>query len=177
MAFVALHRPGLGSAGSGRVASGLYAPLHASALDATTIAVKTAFELFDHTADIGIRATAPSLPGLIPPAGKALYSIIGELVPSDDKRAESWELVDDDSVFLLRDYLAELLHLFESEMRIVIEPVASVFEDGRLVVHAQSVAINQRHSDFLREIKAVTYHELEIAEVDGGYQATIIVDI
>ena len=37
------------------------------------------YELFDHTADIGVRVWAPSLAKLIPPASEGLYAVLGEL--------------------------------------------------------------------------------------------------
>jgi len=38
-------------------------------------------------------------------------------------------------------------------------------------------AIDDRRSVYFREVKAITYHELEICPISGGYEATLIVDI
>ena len=43
--------------------------------------MEPSFELFDHTADIGIRARAATLPELATVAGQGLYAVIGDLVP------------------------------------------------------------------------------------------------
>ena len=51
----------------------------------------SSFELFDHTADVGIRVWADTLPGLLAPAGEGLYAIIGELAVEGEARARAFE--------------------------------------------------------------------------------------
>jgi SHS2 domain-containing protein len=135
------------------------------------------FELFDHTADIGIRASAPTMAELVRPASDGLYAVIGDFVTRGTPQPIQWRLDGDDAAELLRDYLAELLVLFEQEHRIVREPVVETFSNERLIVSAQAIPVDEDKSDFRSEVKAITYHELEIAEIPGGFQATIIVDI
>jgi len=135
------------------------------------------FELFDHTADIGVRVRADSLPGLIRPATEGLYAVIGELLPAGAGRAERFALTGADPALLLHDYLAELLLLFYRERRMLTAVNAEQFADGRLVVSGVAREVSAADSTLVREAKAVTYHELEIRPVAGGYEATFIVDI
>ncbi|MBN2559728.1 MAG: archease [Phycisphaerae bacterium] len=135
------------------------------------------YELFDHTADIGIRARAPTMEGLLRPAAEGLYAVIGELVAGAEAKQMTWKLAGDDAAVLLRDYLAELLVLFEQDRRVVTEPVVKEFTDTLLLVEADAYSIDRDRSAYHREVKAVTYHALEIVEIPGGYQATVIVDI
>ena len=53
--------------------------------------VDAGFELFDHTADVGIRVWAATMPELVRPAGAGLYTAIGELAPGDAADSGSWE--------------------------------------------------------------------------------------
>ncbi|MFQ5807782.1 MAG: archease [Phycisphaerae bacterium] len=135
------------------------------------------FELFDHTADIGVRVFASSLPELVRPAGEGLYAVIGELVPAGEPRAARFDFRDHDPPFLLRDYLAELLLLFECDRRIMTTLDVEAFWAGRLAVAGESRAVNKASSLFHHEVKAITYHELGIRSRPGGYEATYIVDI
>ncbi|MFH1417956.1 MAG: archease [Planctomycetota bacterium] len=135
------------------------------------------FELFDHTADVGIRVFAPSMAGLIAPAGEGLYTVIGELAPGGDRSRLRLEHTGDDPAVLLRDYLAELLFQFEDQQRIVVSTDVRTFDEGRLVVEAQLATVDESVSLYEREVKAITYHALEIAKLEDGFQATIIVDI
>lgn len=135
------------------------------------------YELFDHTADLGVRVRAPSLAELVPPATEAFYAVIGDVVTSDAARPWTLELRGDDPAVLLRDYLAELLHAFECGRRRLTDVHAGEFTSERLVVSGQMRATDPTASDFEREIKAVTYHELAIRPIADGYEATYIVDI
>jgi len=141
--------------------------------------VKPSYELFDHTADMGIRVTAPTMAELVRPASEGLYAVIGQLAPdaAEPARPVNWRLTGAEPAVLLRDYLAELLMLFERDHRIVREPVVAEFAPDRLAVEAQAFKLDQVRSVYQHEVKAVTYHALEIAVIPGGYRATIIVDI
>jgi SHS2 domain-containing protein len=139
--------------------------------------VNAAYELFDHTADMGIRVTAATMEGLVPPAIEGLYAVIGQLAPGSDPQPRNWRLTGAEPAVLLRDYLTELMWLFERDHRIAINPNVLEFSADRLVVEGQTVELDSERSACQREVKAVTYHALEIVVIPGGFQATIIVDI
>ncbi len=136
------------------------------------------YELFDHTADVGVRVRAPSLAELLAPATDGLYAIIGDLV-TDGREAESreLELSADEPALLLRDYLAEVLGLFEMGRLMVTTVEAREFSQTRLAATVQLQRIDMTASTLEREVKAVTYHELRVCRVADGYEATYIVDI
>jgi SHS2 domain-containing protein len=141
------------------------------------------FELFDHTADIGIRAVAPTLAGLVAPAARGLYAVIGDLVPRSEQgphrqpACTSWELTGDEPAILLRDYLAELLTLFDRDHRMAVAHDVKEFRVGRLALEATVCPVDEERSAYIREVKAITYHALAIQRTPEGYEATIIVDI
>ncbi len=140
---------------------------------------KATFELFDHTADLGVRVFAPSQPALIAPAINGLYAAIGEFVADDD--GEAWpirfSLETSEPSLLLRDLLAEVLFIFERDRRMLTDPDVSEFSDTRLTVAARLRPIDADRSSFLREVKAVTYHELALRRTPEGFEASFIVDI
>ncbi len=114
---------------------------------------------------------------LIAPARQGLYAVIGELAPGGESSGLRLEFTGDEPALLLRDYLAELLLLFEDEQRIVVSSDVGVFDEGNLVVDVQLAAVDEAVSSFEREVKAVTYHALEVVKHNDGFKATIIVDI
>jgi SHS2 domain-containing protein len=137
------------------------------------------YELFDHTADIGVRAYAPTLSGLIEPATRGLYEVIGELVADAGAAAEQvrFELSRDEPAVMLRDYLAEILRLFETHKQIVTDLDVEEFSERRLDVLVRIRPVDPGRSEYAREIKAVTYHELRIRPLVEEFEATYIVDI
>ncbi len=136
------------------------------------------FELFDHTADIGVRAYAPTLGGLVAPATEGLYTVIGQLVPQAGAgQPVRFEMAGDEPAVMLRDYLAEILRLFETRKQIATEIDVQEFDGERLAVAACSRPLDRQRSQYEHEVKAVTYHELRIRPVSDGFEATYIVDI
>ena len=135
------------------------------------------FELFDHTADLGIRIFAPTKKELIRPATDALYAVIGELAACGPREILRLDFTDEDEPALLRAYLAELLRLFETSHWMVTQPTVLEFTANHLRVSAHTLHVDLDSSVFSREVKAITYHELAIREVPGGCEAKVIVDI
>lgn len=141
--------------------------------------MKPSFEIFDHTADMGVRVVAPTMPGLIRPATEGFYSTIGELTAAKAGEREpfNFDVAGDDPAILLRDYLTQLLLLFEGQHRLVTEFTAIDFSPRHLAVRASSAPVDLEASIYSREVKAITYHELAIRPIDGGFEARFIVDI
>ena len=140
--------------------------------------VQPSFELFDHTADIGVRVRAGSLAELATPAAEALYTVIGELVTGPGTPGSRvFDLSGDDPAVLLRDLLAELLFAFEHDRQIAVEIAVAEFTGDRLRATVQMAGLDGRRSVYHREVKAITYHQLGIRAIEGGYEAVYIVDV
>ncbi|MFQ5494823.1 MAG: archease [Phycisphaerae bacterium] len=139
--------------------------------------MRPSFELFDHTADLGIRVRAPALAELLQPAADGLYAAIGRLLPGGVSASVTLELTGDEAAVLLRDFLDELLILVERDGRIATGHVGTAFDDHRLHTTVRTARIDPERSVFDREVKAVTYHQLAIQSIPGGVEATLIVDI
>lgn len=139
--------------------------------------MEAGFELFDHTADIGIRVFAPTLDGLVPASRDGLYAVIGDLVPGRTAPPLRLDLQGEDPAGPLRDFLAELLRRFEVGAEVCTTLSTLTFGSNRLAVHGGMHALDPERSVFFREVKAVTYHELAVREIPGGYEARFIVDI
>lgn len=135
------------------------------------------FELFDHTADIGIRARAASLPELLNVAKDGLYAVIGDLATAGADETVTFNLTGDDAAAVLRDFLQELLLTFERDARVVTSLDVEAFDDTRVRAIGRTAKVDPHRSDFAREVKAVTYHELDVHPIPGGFEATVIVDI
>ncbi len=139
--------------------------------------MRPTFELFDHTADMGFRVRAASLGGLLAPAARALYAVVGDLVAAGAPNPIPIDLKASDAATLLRDYLAELLHLLDRDDRIAIGVDVERFTDSRLIATVETDRLDETRSVADREVKAITYHELAIRSIPGGFEATVIVDI
>ncbi|MHC5112760.1 MAG: archease [Planctomycetota bacterium] len=134
-------------------------------------------ELFDHTADVGIRIVAPTHEGMVACVPSGLYAAIGTVLPGRESSYLEMDFSAGEFAVLLRDFMAELLHLFETEGKMVTEVKPGIVGDGQLSVQVRVTDVDKSASDISREVKAVTYHDLECREIEGGFQVEFIVDI
>jgi SHS2 domain-containing protein len=134
------------------------------------------FELFDHTADVGIRARAGTFAGLLRAAADGLYAVIGDLVPGSETEALVAEYPGSDSALVVRDFLCDLLLAFECHGRMLHE-LPLVEEGASVHVRGTTRAVDFEASMLHHEVKAITYHELEVRRTPDGWEATVIVDI
>ena len=139
--------------------------------------MEPSYEIFDHTADMGMRVVAPTMSDLLVPAMDGLYAMIGELATAGTATTLDIELTGDDPSIILRDFLDELLVLFDRDKRMAVAFDDAVFAADGLRVAVRTRAIDEDRCVFFREVKAITYHALDIVAVPGGFMATVIVDI
>ncbi len=134
------------------------------------------YEFFDHTADLGVRVRAQSWTQLVHAAGQALYAAIGELAVGDAVEPLNFDFSGSEPAYLFHDYLGELLALLDKG-RMVTMIQSAQCDPHHLRIQARLGAVDHQRSRFLREVKAVTYHELSVRSTPEGIEATFIVDI
>jgi len=135
------------------------------------------FETFDHTADIGLRIRAADLDGLFADAARGLFSIMVENPDRIEPRTSvGVSLAAGNLEDLFFDWLAELLYTFDTRHLLLSQFDVNV-ENSSLRADCRGEAIDLRRHQLIREVKAITYHELSVKRVNEGWQAQVIVDI
>jgi len=137
------------------------------------------YEVFDHTADAGLRVCGADLDELLREGARALTAVLvadPRSIPADRTERLAIEAGRLDDLFF--DFLAELLVRFDTS--------GFVARRVELEVSAQPPALRatveggtfdpDRHAGG-HEVKAITYHDLEVRRTDGGYEARVIIDI
>jgi SHS2 domain-containing protein len=136
------------------------------------------FEVFEHTADLGIRVRAPDRETLLAEAARALFSLLVVNLGTVRAVQERQIVLDgqDDDGLLLFDWLSELLYLFETEHILLSEFVVHFAEPG---VHAvcRGEPVDRARHELDHEVKAITYHGLTVRPEPAGWLAEVIVDI
>ena len=141
-------------------------------------AMNQPYEFFDHTADIGVRVFGATLPELFVHAAQAMYTVLGELEKTGDRRQKTVELHAELLEDLLHDWLAELLYAIEAEHVLYDEFAISNLRSPILTATLSGGPIDFARSHLNEEIKAVTYHRLQVQQQpDGTWQATVIFDV
>ena len=135
--------------------------------------MKSGFEEVEHTADWAYRVWAESLPELFIEAVKGLYSLAGvELAPQPRTELEiSLRGIDRES--LLIAWLNEILHYHDSE---------GLGFDRFEILELDKTNLRARIAggqtvQWLKDIKAATYHNLAINSTATGFEVTIVLDV
>jgi SHS2 domain-containing protein len=134
------------------------------------------FEFIDHTADAGIRVEAPTLEDLFETAGLAFTELVTSVDSIDCRVERRFKLEEDDIETLLVSWLQELLYLLDTE-DFVFARFQVTLHDFSLEATAWGEVFDPDRHMIKTEIKAVTYHQLEVVESDQGWQAQVIFDI
>lgn len=136
-------------------------------------------EYFDHTADIGMRIVATSLPELFGEAGKGLFRLIVENYDSIKFFSTAGELQLQPGALdlLLFDWLRELLYRFDRRHEVLGDFRIEVATDTGLKACFGSVPLDPQRHVLDHEVKAITYHELAVRPTPQGWEAIVVLDI
>jgi SHS2 domain-containing protein len=134
-------------------------------------------EVFEHTADLGLRIRAADLDTLFVEAGQALFeAIVTDLASVKPVRRVDIKLQGEDREYLLFDWLKELLYHFDPGHVLLGKFEAHVTADG-LTGSAWGEPLDRSRHQLEHEVKAITYHGLRVEETADGWLAEVIVDI
>ena len=135
------------------------------------------YELFEHTADLGLRVRSPDLDTLFAEAALCLFSAVLEDVGGVKlEQSVTVKLGGNDREFLLFDWLRELLLRFDEDHLIFGRFEVHVREDG-LSATAWGEPLDPARHQLAHEVKAITYHELKVVRDGDEWLAEVIVDI
>ncbi len=134
------------------------------------------YEHFEHTADLGLRVTAPDLPRLFEDAAAGLFAMIVEPLPRTGDWERALRVEGERYDYLLVDWLSELLYLFESE-RVVLGRFDVCLDGTTLAAKVGGEPLDATRGRLLHEVKAITYHGLTVERSGDGWLAEVIVDI
>jgi len=139
--------------------------------------LKKKFDIFEHTADVGIVVYGAGRDELFSNAAYAMFSLITDLDDVTSSERMEIEIEADDLEILLVDWLSRLLFIYETEELIPGE-FKVITEDKPLLkaeVYGERLDLNKHKINLL--IKGVTYHQLYVKQKDREWEARVIFDI
>ncbi len=127
----------------------------------------------EHTADVSLYIQAEDFPGLLQAAADAMLRLIGMSTDTEGESRRTIEVEGIDREDLLVAWLEELLYLTE------MHEVGFGKIDITFISDTKLSAIAEEIPGMIpsKEIKAVTYHGLEIIETGRGLEVTIVFDV
>ena len=135
------------------------------------------YEVFEHVSDIGLRIYGSSFGDLLENAGLALFDQMADL--SKVSAVETVEVsAEGDTVEeLFMAWLRELLYMFHGKGYLLKEFEIKEVSNGLVKGIVKGERIDPEKHVLHGEVKGATYHKLEVKEIDGKWEAKVILDV
>ena len=135
------------------------------------------FKFLDHTADVLYEAYGSTLNEVFENAAQAMFEVMTDTSKVQPLKKERIKITSNDLISLLYDWLSRLLFLCDVKNMFFSKFDVNV-DDKKFLLDAIAYGeeINERH-EFRTEVKAVTYHMMDIKRKSGKYVARVLLDI
>lgn len=135
------------------------------------------YEIFPHTADLGVLIYGSSLPELFSRAAFAVYDLMTDLRLVAPRREVTIQAEGSDREDLLVNYLREVLYLYQGARFLACDFSLVTLEETRVTAKFSGEVFDPLRHRMIREIKAVTYHQLAVDLLPEGWQARVVFDV
>ncbi len=137
------------------------------------------YEIFDHTADMGLYIYGRDRKELFAAAAEALMAQLTNPDRIKPKMEREIILEAESAEELLRKWMAELLYLYQAESWLTSGVNFSDLTDTTLKATVLGENLDKSRHEQKLEIKAVTWHRLRIEKTGskGNLRATVVLDI
>jgi len=138
------------------------------------------YNIFNHTADLGVEVFGETLPDLFSHAALALADLLVEGMEAletafPDTRAIVIEGSDIADLFV--NFLREILYLFNGEGLILKTCRIVRIDDRSLVAELCGERYDPERHRVRMEIKAVTYHQAAVEKTVEGWEGRVVFDV
>ncbi len=131
----------------------------------------------DHTGDIGIEVAATDRGQLFERAAWGLFSVLTEPSIVEPREAHAVAVEGTDPDDLMVKWLSELNFLHVTQHDLFSKFSIDELDDTRLAATVWGEPIDSDRHTVYTEVKAITYHQLEIEETADGWRVQIIFDM
>lgn len=137
------------------------------------------YQLLDHTADIGVHVWATTVKDLFQEACTAMFDIITDTDRSAavGNHRQNICVSGQDLPDLMINWLSELLYLWTGENKLVRSVDVVRFDKLEIEALVMFDVYDPEQHTIENEIKAVTYHQIQVISTPQGWEAKIIFDV
>ena len=139
------------------------------------------YRLLPHMTDAFVEVQAPTLAGVFEEAAFAMFDVMTDPTAIERSFVDQFEVISHDEISLFHDWLEQLLLKFDLDGKVYsvfhVEKIAPQNENLCLAAKAQGGLFERGRHPAKVEIKAVTYHRMEVRATPEGYVARYILDL
>ncbi len=129
------------------------------------------------TADFEFEAVAESLESLFVECGKAIFMAISDIDLIESKIPVEFNINAESPEDLLVGYLSELIYLKDTKKMLFSQFLVEISDNYCLYCKAIGEPFDRQKHQPKIDVKAATYHKLEIVKTDSGYSVRVILDL
>jgi SHS2 domain-containing protein len=130
------------------------------------------FREIEHTADWELEVWAPDITSLLEQAARGMVSLVGVQLEDGPRQEISFEIEASDRESLLVGFLSEILYYGENE-GLGFDGFKLDWDGRHLSAHLEGARIRLVE----KEIKAVTWHNLQVREGKRGLETRLVFDV
>ncbi len=137
------------------------------------------YEFFEHTADAGAVVRGGTLPRLFENASRALFDLVCDRRAVRPRRSVRIVVRGSSLEDLLVRWLSELLYLLEKDGLLFTSFRVARVDRSRLLARgsARGERLDRARHRLKREIKAVTYHQIQIVRGRSAWRVRLVFDV
>jgi SHS2 domain-containing protein len=135
------------------------------------------YEPLSHTGDLGMIVYGRDLPDLFAHAAWAMFDLMSDATTIRPYATVTLSLSAVDLEDLLVRWLSELLYLYDTRRLLCCTFHVTLLEPTHLTATVSGEPLDPDRHPIDTEIKAVTYHQIAVAQVQGRWQARVIFDL
>lgn len=136
-----------------------------------------AYRLLEHTADMGLEARGGSLEELFGEAARGLRELMFGHYPGGQGQVIQLRISGQDREELLVNWLNDILYLFEVRGIYPVSFEVQAVSDTSTTVLVRGEPFDAERHPVERVVKAVTYHQLQLEQIQGEWRARVYVDL
>jgi len=134
-----------------------------------------------HTADLGIEIEAENRATLFKEAGQWLSAKLVNIAESEEKRnlTKKKVIIQESGLdVLFVCFLNEILYFYEGERILFVDFDIKKIEDNYLEVDAYGIDLSkEKKINIQTEVKAATYHQVEVKKEGGIWKVKVFFDV
>lgn len=139
------------------------------------------YKFIDHTADIAVQVESDTLEGLFTDAAYAWREAVADRSGKTIKNNKKIKIEEENKEILIVAFLDELNYLLFTKKWLMYKIISLKISKLSKSYYLDAVIAGEEYNKekilLKEEIKAVTYHNLEITNTINGYKVLIVFDI
>ena len=130
------------------------------------------YEEIEHTADLELHVWASDMAGLLEQAARGMYSLTETSIAGLPREKRTVIIPITGREIVIVDFLEELLFFMENG-GIGFDKFQISKQGERWIIYLEGAPIHE----CAKEIKAVTFHGIDVRETDSGLEVNIVFDV